>query len=192
MRPSSPPLIQAYEDRLGWRNKLVRLLWQVVWSVAFRPTPPPLHGWRCFLLRRFGATLGRGVHIYPSARIWAPWNLVMADHACLGRQVDCYNVAPVRIGTRAIISQYSYLCTASHDVADPAMRLVSAPIQIGDQAWVCADVFVGPGVTIGAAAVAGARSSVFSDLPAGQVCVGSPARAIRPRTTTRDTPEATA
>lgn len=192
MTEPTPPVVQAYDDRLGWRNKLARLLWSVVWVLAFRPSPTPLHGWRCFLLRCFGARLEHGVHVYPTAHVWAPWNLTMAEHACLGRAVDCYNVAPVRIGTRAIVSQYTYLCTASHDIADPAMRLLTGAIAIGNQAWVCADVFVGPGVSIGDGTVVGARSSVFSDLPAWQVCTGTPARAVRPRPTAHTGPEAAA
>ena len=111
----------------------------------------------------------------------------MFDHACLGRWVDCYNVAPVEVGAGAIVSQYSYLCTASHDASDSALPLVAAAIHIGDQAWVCADVFVGPGVSIGSRAVVGARSSVFSDLPADQVCMGTPARPVRARARRVDT-----
>jgi len=105
----------------------------------------------------------------------------MGDHSCLSHYVDCYCVDRVRIGAHATVSQYSYLCTATHDESDPHMRLLTAPITIEDQAWVCADVFVGPGVTIGQGAVVGARSSVFRDLPAWKVCYGTPAHDVRDR-----------
>lgn len=166
---------------LSSSNRLARLVWGVVWQLLFRPSPRVAHGWRCLLLRLFGARLGRGVHIYPSARIWAPWHLEMGDGACLADDVDCYSVAPVRVGARATVSQYSYLCTASHDHSRRDMPLVTAPIVLGEDVWITADVFVGPGVTVGDGAVVLARSAVVRDLPAWTVCAGSPARALRPR-----------
>lgn len=165
----------------GWRNKAGRVLWGVVRVVLFRPTPRFMDGWRRFLLRCFGARIGKGARILSSARVWAPWNLEMGEFACLGEAVDCYCVDKVSIGAHATVSQYTFLCTASHDIADPHMRLITAPIAVGDQAWVAADVFVGPGVCIGQGCVVAARSSVFKDLPAWKVCAGTPARVVRDR-----------
>jgi putative colanic acid biosynthesis acetyltransferase WcaF len=162
-------------------NRLARALWGVVRVLLFRPSPKILHFWRRGLLRLFGAKLGRGVHIYPSTKIWAPWNLRMDDHSCLSAEVDCYCVAPIRIGAHATVSQYSYLCTASHDFHRSDMPLITAPIVIEDQAWVCADVFVGMGVTIGQGAVVGARSTVTKDIPPWTVAVGNPARVVKSR-----------
>lgn len=153
----------------------------MTWALLYRPSPRPLHAWRCVLLRLFGAKLGRKVHPYPSSRVWAPWNLEMGDHACLGDDVVCYSVDKVRIGAHTTISQYSYLCTASHRYTDLNMPLVSAPIAIGSRAWIAADVFVGPGVTIGDGTVVTARSSVFSSLPSWVVARGNPAAPFRER-----------
>ena len=105
----------------------------------------------------------------------------MGDDSCLSDDVDCYCVAKVTIGANATVSQYSYLCTASHDYTDSAMPLVVAPIIIGQKAWITADVFVGPGVTIGEVAVVTARSSVFSDIAPWMLARGNPAVAVRPR-----------
>lgn len=162
----------------GFGNKVGRLAWGIVFALFFRPSPRICHGWRRFVLRLFGARIGRGAHIYPTTKIWAPWNLTMGEHSTLSFNVDCYCVVPIRIGAHATVSQYSYLCCASHDVSDPNMRLTTAPITIGDGAWICADVFVGPGVTIGAGAVVGARSSAFKDVEAGTINVGTPCRQI--------------
>ena len=162
-------------------NKIGRALWGVVWLLLFRPSPRVLRGWRRLLLRLFGARIGRGAKIMPSAKVWAPWNLTMQEEATLSHDVDCYCVAPVTIGAHATVSQYSYLCTATHDETDPNMRLLTAPIAIGAGAWVCADVFVAPGVTIEEGAVIGARSSVFKDMPAWTICYGHPCRAVRSR-----------
>jgi len=163
-------------------NRAARLAWSVVWAVLFRPSPRFCHWWRRLLLRLFGARLGRRVHVYPSCRIWAPWNLEVGDYGCLADNVDCYCVAAVSVGAHSTVSQYSYLCSATHDPADPTFRLVAAPITIADQAWVCADVFVGPGVSIGQGAVVGARASVFDDVPPWTIVGGTPARFIKHRT----------
>ncbi len=106
----------------------------------------------------------------------------MGAHSCLANDVDCYCVAPIVLGVHATVSQYSYLCSASHDWRDPAMPLVVAPITIADEAWVAADVFVGPGVTIGAGAVVGARSTVIGDIPPWTFAAGSPAQPRGART----------
>lgn len=133
------------------------------------------------MLCAFGARVARGAHIYPSTKIWAPWNLDVREGGCLGPFVDCYNVASVFIGSDAIVSQYSYLCTATHDYTDASFPLTSSPIRIETKAWIAADVFVGPGVHVGEGAVVGARSSVFRDIPPWTVAVGSPARPVRHR-----------
>lgn len=140
-----------------------------------------MHGWRRILLRLFGATIGKGVHPYPSSKIWAPWNLTMDDYSCLSHGVICYNVSPVHLGKNVTVSQYSHLCTATHDYSNPAMPLMTAPIRIGDNAWITADVFVAPGVTIGEGAVINARSSVFSDIEPWTVAKGYPAKSFKKR-----------
>ena len=165
----------------GLGNKLGRTAWGAVWLLLFRPSPRILYFWRRTLLRLFGARIGRGCKVSPSTRIWAPWNLTMEDYSSLGYDVDCYCVAAVWLGAHSTVSQYSFLCTASHDVSDPHMRLTSAPIRIGDQAWICADVFVSPGITIGQGAVAGAGAVVVHDVAPWTVVGGNPAVEINKR-----------
>lgn len=162
-------------------NRLARVLWTIVWSCLYRPSPKILHGWRRFLLRLFGSKIGQGVHPYPSTRIWAPWNLEMGDYSCLGDNTICYCVDMIRIGAHSTVSQYSFLCTASHDYTDPAMPLTTAPIVMGERVWIAADVFVGPGVAIGDGAVIGARSSVYRNIEPWTVVAGNPAMFIKKR-----------
>lgn len=173
--------LSRYRNEWGWGNRLGRVAWGVVWALLFRFTPPPCFGWRRLLLRLFGARIGRGAHVYPSCRVWAPWNLEIGAHGCLGPRVDCYCVAPVSVGAHATVSQYVHLCAATHDIADARLRLVTQPIRIGAGAWVCAGAFVGPGVTIGEGAVAGARAVVVSDVDPWTVVAGNPARFIKRR-----------
>ena len=168
-------------DHITFKNRIARLLWHVVWNALYRFSPNIIHGWRRFILRCFGAQISAGAHPYPSAKIWAPWNLTMDEHSCLADEVDCYCVAPIRIGSYATVSQYSYLCAASHDHRNPAMPLIVAPIVIESRVWVAADVFVGPGVKIGEGSVVGARSTVLSDVEPWSIVVGSPAKRIGKR-----------
>jgi putative colanic acid biosynthesis acetyltransferase WcaF len=162
-------------------NRLGRALWELVWLCFFRTSPGVFHAWRRLLLRAFGATVGKGVHIYPSCRIWAPWNLTIGDYSGMGHHVDCYCVTEVRVGDHVAISQYSYLCGATHDYTCSNMPSISKPIRIESGSWVCADVFVGPGVTIGEGAVVGARASVFTDVAPWTIVGGNPARFIKQR-----------
>jgi putative colanic acid biosynthesis acetyltransferase WcaF len=105
----------------------------------------------------------------------------MGKYSSLGAQVDCYSVDAIRIGAYATVSQYSFLCAASHDPDSAEMTLITAPIVIGDHAWIAADVFIAPGVVIGEGATIGARSSVFKSVPSWTIAVGTPARSIRKR-----------
>ena len=173
--------------RLSLANKFVRMIWGVVWLCFYRPSPKNLHIWRRFLLRIFGAKIAAGVHPYPTSKVWAPWNLTMESHSCLGEYVDCYNVAHICIGEYSTISQYSYLCSASHDYSRASMPLVVAPINIGKYVWITSDVFVGPNVNIADGCVVTVRSTVLHDLPAWKIAQGNPAEPIKSRRFDYDT-----
>ncbi|MGQ9921844.1 MAG: WcaF family extracellular polysaccharide biosynthesis acetyltransferase [Desulfobacca sp.] len=134
-----------------------------------------------WLLRRFGAKVGKGVKVRPRTRIHYPWRVEIGQYTSLGDDVWLYAIAPIRIGSHTVISQKSFLCTAGHDYRDPYFRTTHAPIVVGDGVWLAADVFVAPGVTIGNNTVIGARSSVFHDMPAGMICYGYPCRPQRNR-----------
>ena len=159
-------------------NKFARLFWRIVWTLFYRPSPLPFHGWRRGLLRCFGAKVGPGAHPYPAARIWAPWNLVMGEGSCLANEADCYNVDQVLIGDRAIVSQKAYLCTASHDIRDDGFALTSGPIEIAPRAWIAAGAFVGPGVKVGEGAVIAAYAVVTRSVAAQMVVAGNPAQTV--------------
>lgn len=163
------------EAKITLSNRIARVVWKFCSLLFYRPTPIFMHGWRRFILRIFGAKVGKGAFPYPKAKIWAPWNLTMGDYSCLANDVDCYCVAPIILGKHVTISQYSYLCSASHDYRNPTMPLIIASIAIDDLAWVAADVFVGPGVHIGEGAVIGAKSAVVSNIDSWKFAAGNPA-----------------
>lgn len=180
-KPSPQVDVACFENPYSAANKVGRVLWHLVWLLFFRPSPRIFFGWRRFLLRCFGARIGAGVHVYPTAKVWAPWNLEMGDHSCLADDVDCYCADRITIGAHAAVSQYAYLCAAGHDICDPHMKLVTAPIRIGAGAWVCAGAYVGPGVCIGDGAVVAARAVVVKDVEPWMVVGGNPAKFIKKR-----------
>jgi putative colanic acid biosynthesis acetyltransferase WcaF len=170
------------EPSFTFRNRAGRALWGIVYVILFRPSPRPLHRWRAALLRLFGARLGRHVHVYPSARIWAPWKLETGSYVGIGDRVIIYNLAAIRLGDRCTVSQGAHLCCGSHDVDSDDFQLIAGPIDVEPHVWICAEAFVGMGVRIAEGAVVGARAVVTRDLTAPWTVYGGvPARPIRPR-----------
>lgn len=174
--------LAGYKNSLGFKHKLLRLLWNIVWAIFARPLPRNFgNWWKIFLLRLFGARIHKTASVYSSVRIYFPGNLQMGKYSCLGPDVDCYNVDLVIIGDHSTVSQKSYLCTASHDILSVNMPLIHAPIIIEDQVWIGADAFISMGVTIEQGAVVGARSSVFKSVQEWTIVGGNPAKYLKPR-----------
>jgi putative colanic acid biosynthesis acetyltransferase WcaF len=144
-------------------------------------SPQVFYGWRRWLLRLFGARIGKGVILRPSVRVTYPWKLKVGDFCHIGDDVVLYTLGEIEIGDCAVISQRSYICTGSHDFTSPTFDIYAKKIAIESEAWVATDVFVGPGVLIGSGAVVGARSSVFGNVPPGVIYVGTPARFVGTR-----------
>lgn len=183
MPPEQPYLGQHTLTPYSRREVMLRLLWQAAQATLFRWSPRPCHRWRAWLLTLFGAdipTPGQVV-VFPTVRITFPWKLRLAPRAMIGPDVRIYNLAQVTLHHGANVSQNAHLCAGTHDYTRWSMPLDARPIEIGRNAWVAADVFIGPGVTIGELAVIGARSVVVRDQPARMVCAGNPCRPLKPR-----------
>lgn len=171
-----------YVNHLGRKHQIIRLLWGITWAVGAKWLPRSVgSGWKRFLLRLFGAKIASTAIVYSSAKVYYPANLEMGEYACIASDVDCYNVAPIRLGKFSTVSQGAFLCTASHNITSPNHELITSPITIGDQAWVGAGAFVGMGVTVNNGAVVGARSAVFKDVEPWTVVGGNPAKFIKNR-----------
>ncbi|WP_315985161.1 DapH/DapD/GlmU-related protein [Hymenobacter sp. BT188] len=140
-----------------------------------------MHGWRAFLLRCFGAKVGRRVHVYPGVKIWAPWQLTLGEECGIANGAILYCQGRITVGRRAIISQGAHLVAGTHDYSDPGFPLITKPIHIGDHVWIAAEAFIHPGVTIGEGCVIGARAVVAKDMPAWMVCAGHPCLPIKTR-----------
>ena len=174
--------IERYKDVLTLGDKLKRLLWNITYVFFFRPFSLPIFKyWRNLLLKIFGAQIGKGSVVRASAKIWNPQNLIIGKFTCIGPEAIIYNPAPIILGDKVTISQYAYLCAASHDITDSNHRLVTDVIKVDSFAWVAADAFVGMGVTIGEGAVVGARACVFKDVAPWTVVGGNPAKYIKDR-----------
>ena len=163
---------------------LKELLWLVVRALGFSSLCPlPVYALRRAALRIFGGAIGPGVIIKPEVKITFPWKLSVGANSWLGEEAWILNLDRITIGHDVCISQRAMLCTGSHDWSDDRFALITKPITIGNGVWICANVFVGPGVHIGDNAVVLAGSVVTSDLPAGMVCSGSACKQIKPRRT---------
>lgn len=162
-------------------NRSRRLLWNVTWLLLYRPSPRPLHAWRAMLLRLFGAKLGPDCHFYPASRVWAPWNLVCADHVGAGDGVEIYNPSAMQFGSHVILSQDCYICGATHDYNHPEFPLIAYAMTIEPYAWICARASVAPGIRVGEGAVLGLGSVAVRDLEPWTVYSGHPAQPIRKR-----------
>ena len=176
--------LKNYKNRHSLKSKIGRVVWNVVWLLLFRPTPNRLrifNWWRAFLLRCFGAKIGKGCAIFNSCEVWQPWNLKMGDYATLSEKVICYTVDKIKIGCQTTISRDVFLCCASHDVASPIMELIYAPIVIGDNCWVAARSVIMPGRSVGDGAVIAAGAVVTKDVEPWTVVGGNPARFIKKR-----------
>lgn len=173
--------IDRHAPSFSLSNKLFRVWWHLCWLMLIRWTPPQLHGWRRFVLRQFGAKIGTGVRIYASCRIWHPANLSVGDRSVIGPRVRCYNQGRIVILEDVVVSQDVTLCASTHDITDPAFPLLLRPIRIERDAWIAAEAFVGPGVTIETGAVLGARGVAMRTLGAWQFHSGNPAQAFKSR-----------
>jgi putative colanic acid biosynthesis acetyltransferase WcaF len=166
----------------------LRISWSVVQSTLFRWSPRPLHAFRARLLKLFGADIPEvdQVVIFPTASVVFPRNLSLSPRSVIGPKVVLYNLARISLLRGATISQNGYLCAGTHDYNRWSMPLVAKPIVVGENAWLGASVFVGPGVSVGNLCVVGACSVVVKDLPAATVCGGNPCRVIKKRKTPVD------
>jgi putative colanic acid biosynthesis acetyltransferase WcaF len=165
----------------SFREKLIRAIWMLVGKPVFRLSFHNWYGFRAWLLRLFGAKIGKGVRIRPSVNVEIPWNLDIKDGVTVGDYAILYSLGVITIGERTIVSQYAHLCAGTHDHTDRRFPLIRDPITIGADAWIGADAFVGPNVTIGRLSVLGARSSAYRDLEAETVYVGNPSHPLKKR-----------
>jgi putative colanic acid biosynthesis acetyltransferase WcaF len=156
-------------------------LWWIVQALLFHPSPQVFYGWRRFLLRLFGARIGRGVLIRASVTVTFPWKVSIGDGSWVGDHATLYSLGEITLASNVVVSQHAYLCAASHDYTRPAFDIYVKPIRVEAEAWIATHAFVAPGVRVGRGAILGACSVALKDVPSGMICAGNPARVIRQR-----------
>ena len=175
-------IAKPYIECLSWKNKAIRLAWEIFRHLFFLPAAGPwLRKYRVFILRLWGAKIGKGCAISNKSWIYQPWELQLGNFVAVGENTALYNCAPIIADDGVVISQRAYLCTASHDISSTDNHLVTAPIRLRRFSWVAADAFIGMGVTVGDGAVVGARAAVFKDVESWTVVGGNPAKFIKKR-----------
>jgi putative colanic acid biosynthesis acetyltransferase WcaF len=175
-----------YRPAFSTAIRLRKLLWSVAYYCLFLPSPRPFHLWRKYVLRAFGAKIGKKVHIYPAARIWGPWNLTCEDGAAIADEAVIYNPSPFHMGSHSIVSQQAYICGATHDYEDQDFPLISFPMSLGADSWICARATVQPGVLVGEGAILALGSVATRNLEPWTVYGGIPAKRIKQRTMRSD------
>jgi putative colanic acid biosynthesis acetyltransferase WcaF len=162
-------------------TKIKRLLWATVEATLFRKSFHTLNAWRCFLLRLFGAQIGPHCVIRRTVRTYYPWNLRVDEMCIIGDEVRLYCLGPISLGPRVMVSQEAYLCAGTHDYTDPALPLLTPPVQVHADVWICARAFIGPGITVGQGAVVAACGVAVKDVPPWTIVGGNPAKIIGKR-----------
>ena len=164
----------------NYSNKelFLRVVWGLVEFLTFSFSPRLLYGWRNFILRLMGAKIGKGVKIYPSARIMYPWLLEIGNHTTISWDVKIYNLGQTKIGSNTMISQYAHLCGGTHDHTSGNFELLRTGLIIGNNVWIAADAFIGPGVTVNDGSIVAARAVVTKDVETGIIVGGNPAKEI--------------
>ena len=119
--------------------------------------------------------------MYASTRIYFPWNLTVGDWSAIGEEAFIYNLGPVTLGEKVTVSHRAQLCAGTHDYTSTDLPLIKPPIVIKDLAWICADAFVGPNVTVGEGAIVGARAVVMKDVEPWAIMTGNPAKFVKRR-----------
>ena len=163
------------------RSRITEACWYICKCLFFLSPWPFPSSFKSSILRSFGARIGNGVVIKPRVNVHFPWKLVVGDFTWIGEEVFILNFEPVKIGAHCCVSQRAFLCTGNHDFRKPDMPYRNEPITVEDGAWIGAQVFVGPGVTIGTEAVICAGAIVTRSQQPRMICGGNPCAPLKDR-----------
>lgn len=159
-----------------------RTIWYFVHALIVRASWNPFMGIKVFLLRAFGAKIGKGICLKNNVIIKFPWKLTIGNNCWIGENVWIDNLDEVVIGNNVCISQGALLLTGNHDYSISNMPYRNAPILIEDGAWIGAKSVVCPGVKAETNCVLTVGSVATNDLLSNTIYQGNPAKAIRKRT----------
>ncbi|MGC8824785.1 MAG: putative colanic acid biosynthesis acetyltransferase [Bacteroidales bacterium] len=161
---------------IGWQ-----VLWYLINELVFRSGLLPLSSIKCWLLRRFGAKVGKGVVIKPHVNIKYPWKLTIGDYCWIGEGVWIDNLAEVTLGNHVCLSQGALLLTGNHNYRLPTFDLMAKTITLEDGVWIGAKAIVCPGITAYSHAVLTVGSVATTNLEGYSIYSGNPAQKIKNR-----------
>lgn len=154
--------------------------WYFTSMFFFRSGLIPFSSLLVFILRLFGAKIGKDVRIKPYIYIHYPWKLTIGDHSWLA-ECRIENLASVTIGENVCISQQAMLLTGNHDYKKVDFDLITKPIMLEDGVWIGAKAIVCPGITAYSHAVLTVGSTAIKDLEAYSIYQGNPAVKVKDR-----------
>ena len=162
-------------------SRLIELLWYFVNVLFFINPINPSSGVKVFLLRLFGADIGKGVVIKPQVSIKFPWKLTIGNDVWIGEEVWIDNLDDVVIGNNVCISQGAMLLCGNHDYKKSTFDLLVRPIILEEGSWVGAQAVVCPGVTLHKNSILTVGSIATKDLNSNTIYQGNPALPVRNR-----------
>jgi putative colanic acid biosynthesis acetyltransferase WcaF len=164
-------------------NFLKRICWYIT-NLVFFKSGFPVNSIKVFLLRLYGARIGKGVVIKPFVNIKYPWKLEVGNYAWLGESVWIDNLALIRIGDHCCISQGAMLLCGNHNYNKTTFDLIVREIHLENGAWVGAKAVVCPGVKCGSHSVLSVGSVAIKNLEPYWIYQGNPAVKIKERSIT--------
>ncbi len=170
-------------DKKGFNSgasSLKILLWYFTSLIFIRSGLIPFSSILVFILRAFGAKIGKEVRIKPGIYIHYPWRLIIGDYAWLA-ECRIENLAMVTIGDNVCVSQETLLLTGNHDYTKVGFDLITKPIILEDGSWIGAKATVCPGIIVKSHAVLTVGSIATKDLDAYGIYQGNPAVKVKER-----------
>jgi putative colanic acid biosynthesis acetyltransferase WcaF len=182
--------MQKTTDLLSYNNHLYnpggtalkRLLWYFVNVVFFKSGWFPFYGFKVFLLRMFGAKVGKQVEFKPCVNIKYPWNLTIGDEVWIGENVWLDSLVMITIGSNVCLSQGAVLLTGSHNYKKTSFDLITGQIVLEDGVWIGAGAIINQGITVHSHAVLSSGSVATKNLEPYCIYQGNPAVKVRTRT----------
>lgn len=157
-------------------QKIKLILWRIVDKCFYKTSIAPLSAWRIFLLRLFGAKIGKGCYFGPTSTVYMPWNLEVGNHSSIDDLCYLRSTGKIIIGDYVSLGMGVHIVPGGHHIRSRGFENNATFVKIESGCFLGADSFVGRGVTIGQFSVLGARAVAYKDIPENSVAIGFPAK----------------
>ena len=141
----------------------------------------PSHALRVAALRFCGASIHPDATVYHGFEVRRASRLVIGARSSIGNGAILDARGGLTIGADVNLSTDVHIWTAQHAWASKDFAYTSAPVTIGDRAWISTRVTILPGCTIGEGAVVAAGAVVAGDVAPFSLVGGVPAKELAQR-----------